>query len=56
MKEKGSYDRLKFVEDARASEQLRLDKVEAWKQQNQPWIKENGPMPFDVPKLIFDGK
>lgn len=56
MKEKGSYDRLKFVEQARESEEQRLAKEAAWKQQNQAWIKEYGPIPFEVPKLIFDGK
>jgi len=56
MKEKGSYDRLKFVEQARASEEERLAKEEAWNLQNQAWIKAYGPIPFEVPKLLFDGK
>jgi len=56
MNEKGSYDRLKFVEQARASEEERLAKEEAWNLQNQAWIKAYGPIPFEVPKLIFDGK
>ena len=55
MLEKGHYDRSKFVEQARTAEKQRLDKEEEWKRKNEAWIKEHGPMPFEVPKLLFDG-
>ena len=51
-----SYDREKFVETARDLEALRLAKQEEWNEKNQDWIKANGPIPFQVPKLIFGGK
>lgn len=56
MKEKGVYDRLKFVEQARKLEEERLAKEEEWKRQNEAWIKQHGPIPFEVPKLFFDGQ
>jgi hypothetical protein len=51
-----AYDRKKFVEDARAAEASRLAKLEEFIQQNEAWIKEHGPIPFQAPKLIFEGK
>ncbi len=51
-----TYDRQKFLEAAQTAEALRLAKQEEWNQQNEAWIKENGPIPFEVPKLIFNGK
>ena len=56
MKEPELYDRLKFVEKARVLETERLLNQEQWNQKNQVWIKEYGPIPFQVQKLIFDGK
>jgi len=50
------YDRKKFVEDARAAEAVRLTKLEDYYKKNEVWIKEHGPIPFQAPKLIFDGK
>jgi hypothetical protein len=51
-----SYDRQKFVEAARAAEAQRLAKLEEWNRKNEAWIRENGPIPFEVQKLIFDGR
>lgn len=48
------YDRKKFVEKARELESERLAKQEEWNRKNLDWIKEHGPIPFQVPKLIFD--
>lgn len=45
-----------FVEEARELEAKRLAKLEEWNKQNEAWIKEHGPIPFQVPKLIFDRK
>jgi hypothetical protein len=56
MKEKGWYDRLKFVEQARKLEEERLAKDDEWRRNNEAWIRQNGPIPFQVPKLFFDGK
>jgi hypothetical protein len=56
MKEKGSYDRTKFVEQAQAAEEQRLIKEEEWNKKNEAWIRDNGSIPFQVPQLIFDGK
>ncbi len=56
MKEKGSYDRAKFVEQAVAAEEERLLKEKEWNKKNEAWVQENGPIPFQVPQLIFDGK
>ena len=50
------YDRQKFVEEARAAEAQRLAKQDEWHKKNEELIKKNGPFPFEVPKLIFDGK
>lgn len=47
------YDREKFVETARALEAERLAKLEIWNEKNRNWIGEHGPMPFQVPKLMF---
>ncbi len=51
-----SYNREKFVEAARTAEAQRLAKLEEWNRKNEEWIKAHGPIPFEVPKLIFDGK
>ena len=51
-----AYDRAKFLEDARELEAQRLSRLNEWNQKNEAWIKENGPIPFQVPKLIFGGK
>ncbi|MBI5572270.1 MAG: hypothetical protein HY914_20170 [Desulfomonile tiedjei] len=56
MKEPEPHDRLKFVELARTLEADRLLKQEEWNQKNQAWVKEYGPIPFQVQKLFFDGK
>jgi len=48
------YDRKKFVEKARELESERLAKQEEWNQKNADWIKEHGPIPFQVQKLIFE--
>lgn len=53
MKTPESYDRKKFVETARALEAERLDEQEKWNEINRDWIKEHGPIPFQVPKLHF---
>jgi hypothetical protein len=45
-----------FVEEARELEANRLAKQEEWNKQNEAWIKEHGPIPFQVSKLIFDHK
>jgi hypothetical protein len=51
-----TYDRSKFVQEARELEAQRLANLEEWNRKNEAWIKEHGPIPFQVPKLIFDGK
>ncbi len=51
-----SYDREKFVETAQALEAERLAKLQAWNEKNRDWIGEHGPMPFQVPKLMFGNK
>jgi hypothetical protein len=56
MKEREPHDRLSFVIWAREQEAERLRKQEEWNQKNQAWIKEHGPIPFQVKKLIFDGQ
>jgi hypothetical protein len=53
MKKSASYDREKFVETAQALEAERLAKQEEWNEKNRDWIKEHGPIPFQVPKLFF---
>jgi hypothetical protein len=50
------YDREKFVKEARAAEDQRLAKQDEWNAKQEAWIKSNGPIPFQVSKLIFDGK
>jgi hypothetical protein len=50
------YDRKKFVEKARSLESERLSKQEEWNQKNEAWIKEHGPIPFQVEKLVFEGE
>jgi hypothetical protein len=56
MRKPQPYDREKFVETAKALETVRLVNQEEWNEKNQDWIKGHGPIPFQVPKLIFDGK
>lgn len=56
MSEKGSYNRDKFLAEAREAEAQRLIKQQEWNEKNETWIKENGPFPFQPEKLIFDGK
>jgi len=56
MTEKGSYDRTKFVEDARQYELKRLAKDQEWNKVNEVWIQQHGPIPFQEPQLLFDGK
>lgn len=56
MKKSQSYDREKFVETAQALEAVRLANQEEWNEKNQDWIKQYGPIPFQVPKLIFGDK
>ncbi|MGB6068746.1 MAG: hypothetical protein WBG50_28385 [Desulfomonilaceae bacterium] len=51
-----AYNREKFLEAARALEAERLAKLEEWNKKNEAWIKEHGPIPFQVPRLVFDGK
>ena len=51
-----TYDKGKFLEAAQAAEAQRLTKQGEWNQKNEGWIKEHGPIPFQVPKLLFDGK
>jgi hypothetical protein len=51
-----SYDKEKFLEAAQTAEAQRLVKLEEWNQKNEAWTKEHGPIPFQVPKLIFGGK
>jgi hypothetical protein len=51
-----AYDRTKFVEEARAAEAARLAKLDEFIHKNEAWVKEHGPLPFQAPKLIFDGK
>jgi hypothetical protein len=51
-----TYDKEKFLEAAQAAEAQRLAKQGEWNQKNEAWIKEHGPIPFEVPKLIFSGK
>jgi len=46
----------KFLEAAQAAESLRLAKQEEWNQKNEAWTKVHGPLPFQIPKLIFNGK
>ncbi|MDQ7782056.1 MAG: hypothetical protein RDU20_04205 [Desulfomonilaceae bacterium] len=53
MQKPQAYDREKFVETAQALEAARLANQEKWNEKNQDWIKEHGPIPFQVPKLIF---
>jgi hypothetical protein len=50
------HEKKSFVEEARELEAKRLAKMEEWNKQNEAWIKEHGPIPFQVPKLIFDRK
>lgn len=50
------YDRQKFLETTRTLEAERLTKQEEWNRKNEAWVKEHGPIPFQVPKLDFDGK
>lgn len=51
-----TYDKEKFLEAAQTAEALRMAKQEEWNRKNEVWIKDNGPIPFEVPKLIFSGK
>lgn len=48
-----SHGREKFLETAQALEAERLAKLEAWNEKNRDWIRDHGPMPFQVPKLFF---
>ncbi|MFH1113156.1 MAG: hypothetical protein V1792_04475 [Pseudomonadota bacterium] len=50
-----SYDREKFLKTARDLEATRLAKQEEWNGKNLDWIKEHGPIPFQVKKLVFGG-
>lgn len=50
------YDRKKFVEEARTAEDVRLEKLSEFYRKQEAWIKEHGPIPFQAPRLIFDGK
>jgi hypothetical protein len=50
------YNREKFVGEARAAEAQRLAKQDEWNAKQEAWIKSHGPIPFQVPQLIFDGK
>ena len=56
MTKQQSYDREKFVKTAQELEALRLSKQEEWNEKNRDWISKHGPIPFQVPKLIFSGK
>ncbi len=50
------HEKKSFVEEARELEAKRLEKLAEWNKENEAWIKEHGPIPFQVPKLIFDHK
>lgn len=50
------YDRQKFLDNARALEAERLAKQEEWNQKNADWIREHGPIPFQVAQLHFPNK
>lgn len=50
------YDRKKFVEEARAAEEARLEKLAAFNTKQEAWIREHGSIPFQCPRLLFDGK
>ncbi len=50
-----SYDREKFLNTARDLEAVRQSKQEEWNEKNRDWIKDHGPIPFQVPKLVFGG-
>jgi len=56
MTEKGSYDRTKFVEQAREYELQRLAKDQEWNKANEVWVQQHGRIPFQEPQLLFDGK
>jgi hypothetical protein len=56
MAEKGTYDRHKFLAEAQEAETQRLAKEVEWNKKNETWIKEHGALPFQTPRLIFDGK
>jgi hypothetical protein len=50
------HEKKSFVEEARELEAKRLEKLAEWNKQHEAWIKENGPIPFQVPKLLFGHK
>lgn len=50
------HEKKSFVEEARELEAKRLAKLEEWNKQNEAWIREHGPIPFQVSKLFFDRK
>jgi hypothetical protein len=50
------YDRKKFVAEARAAEDVRLEKLNEFNQKQEAWIHDHGPIPFQCPRLVFDGK
>ncbi len=47
--------RKEFIEIARQYEAERLAKQEEWNEKNLDWIEKHGPIPFQIPKLIFGG-
>ena len=51
-----TYNKEKFLEAAQAAEAQRLVKQEEWNLKNGARIRKHGPVPFQVPKLIFNGK
>ena len=53
MTQQATYDRKKFVEKARRDEAERLARQKEWNEKNADWIKEHGPIPFQVPELTF---
>ena len=51
-----TYDKEKFLEAAQAAEAQRLAKQEEWNHTNLSLDKRARTIPFQVPKLIFNGK
>jgi hypothetical protein len=56
MKESQHYDRQVFLEAARTYEAERLVKQQEWNRENEEWIKEHGPIPFQTSKINFPDK
>ncbi|HMK36616.1 MAG TPA: hypothetical protein VK463_16200 [Desulfomonilaceae bacterium] len=50
------HEKKSFVQEARELEAKRLAKLEEWNKEHEAWIKEHGPIPFQVPQLFFDRK